>query len=123
MVKIGDIITTGDNIKSTFHYFEITPRATQTDLASISRIQPYLLKRKGRQPPTGLIVEALTKFAVLQDDGKLKQVSKPLQTQKPKTGKSQTQKPKTVQGKILNPATGRYVLKTGKIGKALLKKL
>ena len=101
-LKHGDIIKTGN--ASTIRSFRITKLATPDDLRYLSRIQTYLIERPGRQPPVSFILQIIEQLAAFEKSGKIVPVVK----------KSHP--------KILNPATGRYVLKDGKIGRALLKK-
>jgi hypothetical protein len=111
VLKPGDIIKTGNASKDTIRYLRITKQATPNDLRYLTKVQSYLVVREGRQPPVSVMIQTLGKLMELEKDGKLKIVS--VKQDMPKQQSSD---------KILNPATGRYVLKTGKIGKELLKK-
>ena len=107
--KMGDVIVTGTPKNK--HHFRITELATSQDLKYITSVAPYLSTHQhGRQPNPDILMQIVSKLTTLERQGKLVEI-------KPQPKKESQHSP----DKILNPATGRYVLKTGKIGKQLLK--
>jgi len=131
-VQHGHLLQTGNKTRGTLHYFRVTDKATPEDLVRMTRIRQYLVTDPNkRQPSIRTKTDAILQFARFEDQGKVVEVKPRVALSVEPKRKPTLRKPvvpmlsqkpieKDKKGKILNPLTGRYVLKTGKVGKTLV---